>query len=82
MNENTAGRQILYGYIREHLFMSPREHADMVNQMAKLAERDGYHLAKVFTEKMETVPQAFETLVQAVIDTKVEAIILRDPAKS
>ena len=64
----------MHGYIREHLFMTPREHADLVARFVAFAEREGYKLGKVFTEKVETVPDAFGALVDAVLFDVAEAV--------
>jgi hypothetical protein len=69
-----GGSRVMHGYIREHLFMTPSEHADLVTRFVVFAEREGYTLGKVFTERVETVPEAFGALVQAVIDDKVAAV--------
>jgi hypothetical protein len=76
MPEDGGGgaRGLLHGYIREHLFMTAREHADLVAGFVVFAEREGYNLGKVFTEKVETVPAAFGALVQAVQDDKAAAV--------
>jgi hypothetical protein len=38
------------------------------------AEREGYQLGRVYTEKVETVPEAFGALVQAVLEDKAAAV--------
>jgi hypothetical protein len=77
MPEDNGGgstRGLLHGYIREHLFMTAREHADLVAGFVIFAEREGYRLGKVFTEKVETAPEAFGALVQAVQQDKAAAV--------
>lgn len=65
---------VLHGYIREHLFMTPNEHADLVARIVALAEREGYTLGRVYTEKLETIPDAFHALMQAVVDDNAAAV--------
>ncbi len=74
--ESTESVPVLHAYVREHLFMSPREHADLVVKMAKLAQQEGYRLGKVFTEKLETAPTAFQALIGAVLDDKATAVMV------
>lgn len=77
MTDTQAGKDdVVHGYIREHLFMTASEHADLVALMVAAAERGGFTLGKVFTEKVETVPQAFSSLVQAVVDDKAVGIVV------
>lgn len=75
-DESTESVPVLHAYVREHLFMSPREHADLVVKMAKLAQQEGYRLGKVFTEKLETAPTAFQALIDAVLDDKATAVMV------
>jgi hypothetical protein len=76
MTVTTGKLPVLHGYIREHLFMTAREHADLVARFVVYAEREGYSLGKVFTEKVETVPEAFGALVQAVMDDQAAAVVV------
>lgn len=64
----------MHGYIREHLFMTASEHADLIAQFIVFARREGFQLGKVFTEKVETVPEAFASLVRAVLDDRAAAV--------
>lgn len=66
--------RVLHAYVRQHLFMEPSEHADLVARFVALAEREGFTLGKVFTEKPETVPAAFTALVRAVVDDEAAAV--------
>jgi hypothetical protein len=56
-------RRELIGFFHEELFTSARQAA---NGMAELAARWNYRLAKVFTAKPGAVPEAFESLREAV----------------
>jgi hypothetical protein len=58
---------LLHGYYREHLFMSPREKADIRARMLATAARHGYRLGTVFEEKVETTPAALRGVLDAVI---------------
>jgi hypothetical protein len=69
-----GGARVMHGYIREHILMTPREHADLVARFVAYAEREGYQLGKVYTEKVESVPEAFAALVQAVLDDRAVAV--------
>jgi hypothetical protein len=58
---------LLHGYFREHVFMSPREKADIRARLQIAAERHGCSLGKVFEEKLETAPEAFRALLDAAL---------------
>jgi hypothetical protein len=46
-------RPVLHCYFREHLFMTTREAADIRARFVVFAERQGYQLGKIFTERAE-----------------------------
>jgi hypothetical protein len=51
MTVTTGELPVLHGYIREHLFMTAREHADLVARFVVYAKREGYSLGKVFQRR-------------------------------
>lgn len=67
MTDSPNEDRVLHGYYREHLFMSPREKADIRARMQIAAERHGFSLGKVFEEKPETSPAALGALLDAAV---------------
>jgi hypothetical protein len=77
-SEATTGaageRPVLHCYFREHLFMTTREAADIRARFVVFAERQGYQLGKIFTERSERSPDALSALVEAMLDDKASAV--------
>lgn len=57
--------RVLHCYFREHPFMTPREAAGLRARFSSFAKREGYTLGKIYSEKLETAPEAFQALVRA-----------------
>lgn len=56
--------------------MTPTEHANLIARLVAAAELEGFVLGKVFTERVETVPEAFSALVRAVLDDEATGIVV------
>lgn len=69
----------MHGYIHEHLFMTPREANDIRARMAKVAAHEGWELGSIFIEKVETSPEAFETLVR-ILMTETRKVFVAVPS--
>lgn len=70
----TTTAPTLHCYIREHVFMTPREAADIRRRFAAFAEREGYRLGRIYTERPDTVPAAFRALVIAAAEPDITAV--------
>jgi hypothetical protein len=71
---DSGARPLLHCYFREHLFMTTREAADIRARFVVFAEREGYRLGKIFTERTERSPEALSALVEAMLDDKASAV--------
>ncbi|MGW7687129.1 hypothetical protein ACWGID_40690 [Kribbella sp. NPDC054772] len=65
-----------YAYARKHLLMCESEVNRTKERLTYFAKQAGYNLSAVFVEEVQTAPDAFERLVQAVVNDKVETVIL------
>lgn len=74
--EVTTTAPTLHCYIREHVFMTPREAADIRRRFAAFAEREGYRLGRIYTERPDTVPAAFRALVIAAAEPDITAVVV------
>jgi hypothetical protein len=74
--ETKSDRQRAYAYMRKHLLMFDSEVSRTTERLTYFANESGFELAAVFVEEVETWPAAFERLVQAVIQDKVEVVLL------
>lgn len=70
----TTAAPLLHCYIREHVFMTPREAADIRTRFAVFAEREGFQLGRIYTERPDTVPAAFRALVVAAAEPGITAV--------
>lgn len=62
--------------MRKHLLMFESEVSRAKERLTYFADTSGYELAAIFIEEIETSPAAFERLVQAVAQDKVEIVLL------
>jgi hypothetical protein len=59
-------RPVGLGYLRVHLLMTAAELELTRERLASFAQAEGYALAGVFVERVDTAPSAFHALVNAV----------------
>lgn len=64
------------GYLRKHLLMTETEVRYAKERLAYFAQEEGLQLDKVYVEKVETWPAAFEALVGAAVSDEVSAVLL------
>lgn len=69
-------KPLLLGYVRKHLLMSEDELADTKERLAYFASVEGFALGTVYVENVETVPAAFEALLDAVNRYQVTAVVV------
>ncbi|MFC5260931.1 hypothetical protein ACFPJ1_02320 [Kribbella qitaiheensis] len=69
-------RPLLLGYIRRHLLMTDAELDDAEERLGLFAEIEGFTLGSVYVEHLETIPAAFEALVEAVNRYEVTAVVV------
>jgi hypothetical protein len=74
--ETKVERQRAYAYLRKHLLMFESEVDRTKERLAYLANEADLELAAVFVEEVETWPAAFERFVQAIVQDKVEIVLL------
>ncbi|MFF1819007.1 hypothetical protein ACFVWG_17030 [Kribbella sp. NPDC058245] len=55
--------------------MGPREKADLRARLDRAARQHGYRLGKVFEERVETTPTAFEALIAAAVEDGAAVIV-------
>jgi hypothetical protein len=69
-------RPLLLGYVRRHLLMTDAELDDTKERLAYFAAVEGFALGAVYVEQLETLPAAFEALVEAVHRLEVTAVVI------
>jgi hypothetical protein len=71
-----ATRPLVLAYLRASLLPSPGELAEAREQLALVAQLEGYTLGAVFTEEAETAPASFSALVDAVRHYEAKGIVV------
>jgi hypothetical protein len=69
-------RPVVLGYVRAQLTHSRAELAETVRRLAEFAEREGYTLGKVFTERADTAPTTYHALIAAALKHGVTAVVV------
>jgi hypothetical protein len=69
-------KPLLLCYLRKHLLMTETELTDAKERLARFAELEGFALGTVYVELLETVPAAFDALVEAVSRYEVAAVVI------
>jgi hypothetical protein len=69
-------RPLLLGYVRAHLLMTESELGDVKQDLADFAAREGYTLGRVYVERIDRAPAAFQTLVDDVRRQEVKAVVV------
>jgi hypothetical protein len=64
------------GYLRRYRSMTSYQLAQAEEQLAAMAERQGFVLRKVFVEQLQTDPAAFDALIRMVKRRKIPTVIV------
>jgi hypothetical protein len=64
------------GYLRQYRSMTCYQLAQAEEQLAVLAGRQGFVLRKVFVERLETDPAAFNALIKMVKRRRIPAVVV------
>lgn len=72
-------RPLLLGYIRADALTTDREIRLATSDLAGYAAREGYSLGRVFVERTEQVPAAFEALMAEAERTGAGAVLMPGP---
>jgi len=71
-----SGRGLLHCYFREHFLMTAREKADVIAKLVTFAHCAGFQLGKIFMERIDSVPTAYQSLVETAAASEVSAVLL------
>lgn len=69
-------RGLLHCYVREHFLMTAQERADVVAKLVESAKSSGFEVGKIFLERVEPAPEAYEALVAAAVADDVAAVLM------
>lgn len=69
-------RPLLLGYILKHLLMTDGELADIRAQLEEFARVEGFAMGIIYTEETDTMPAAFEALIEAVNRYDVTTVVI------
>jgi hypothetical protein len=69
-------RPLLLGYVLKHLLMTDGELADTKSQLEDFARIEGFAMGRIYTEKTDTTPAAFEALIAAVNRYEVTTVVI------
>ena len=76
MTEADRSKPLVLGYIRQHLLMTDDELDHVKSGLVRFAAVEGFTLGTVFVEQCESIPAAFEALVQAIGHQQANAVVL------
>lgn len=76
MTDADRTKPLALGYIRQHLLMTQDELNDVKVQFVHHAASEGFTMTTVFVEQRESMPAAFEALVQAIREHQAAAVVL------
>jgi hypothetical protein len=69
-------KPLLLGYLRMHLLMTEGELAEAKERLERFADLEGFTLGTVYVELVETIPAAFEALVEAIKRLEATAVVI------
>lgn len=74
MSDNLS--PLTFAYVRAHLLMSETELSDLKKDLAAFARTEGFTLRTIYVEQVESVPAAFQALMEAVRREDVKTVLV------
>jgi hypothetical protein len=69
-------KPLMVGYIRAHLMMTEHELANAKQDLADFAVKEGYTLGRIYVERVDRAPAAFQTLMDEVRRHEAKAVVV------
>jgi len=72
----TASQPLVLGYVAERFLMTVSELEDLTDHLATFARAEGYTLGRVFVERIDRSPAAFQALLGALEKQDAQAVVI------
>jgi len=72
-------RPLALGYVRAHILMTEYELAAAKQDLADFARREGYALGRVYVERIDQSPAAFQALMAEIHRREATAVVVPGP---